>query len=374
MAGGARERAAWDRASDPTRMDAGLDGKWLRSGRIVSRDSSRARSQSAAIWCCTCRAGRPTVSSGLIRRSLSSSRRLCCGKSSAAPCGSSRSTRPQAARACSSARPSRMPAPSSPTRGPRDRPGYHRARLRRFRRLAFQCHARSSRCSPIMLAYGDLVLDITGVSHLFGGERRCWHAHRPALAALGFHRRRRRSPRPSARPGRWRISPPGRDRRDRRSRSRWLVAAGRGAAARGEQIDSLKQLGLKPIGQLYDRDRQALQARFGASLHPSARPGAGLTRGTAQPAPAARRAFRRTSLRRADRADRRRADDRARPRHPADIAARSRRARRPGLPSVPLSRRPQGDDAFGQCRPRDARCPTYRPAVPPSRRAARGRI
>src|SRR5690606_21572116 len=32
------------------------------------------------------------------------------------------------------------------------------------------------------------------------------------------------------------------------------------------QIDSLRQFGLKHIGQLYARDRHALQARFGTSL------------------------------------------------------------------------------------------------------------
>ena len=47
---------------------------------------------------------------------------------------------------------------------------------------------------------------------------------------------------------------------------RWRTA-GRGAAARATtQIAALNHLGLKRIGQLYERNRKELQARFGASF------------------------------------------------------------------------------------------------------------
>ncbi len=44
------------------------------------------------------------------------------------------------------------------------------------------------------------------------------------------------------------------------------------------------------------------------------------------------------------------------------------------LPSLPLSHRPQGHHALGQCGARDARCASHRAAVHPSLRAARRRI
>lgn len=128
-----------------------------------------------------------------------------------------------------------------------------------------------SNASPIVSvlahdkAYGDLCLDITGVSHLFGGEagmletltgrlRRLGYAAEGAIAStIGVA---------------WAMAhfvpdtivPDGDEGK--------LLASLPVSALRLEptQIDGLVQLGLKRIGQLYQRDRKGLQARFGTSL------------------------------------------------------------------------------------------------------------
>lgn len=112
--------------------------------------------------------------------------------------------------------------------------------------------------------YGDLVLDITGVSHLFGGEAQMLEKITSRLTALGFAVTGAIAPTIGAA---WAISHFGRQ----------GVLAGRAedaladlpvAALRLEdaQVSSLIQVGLKKIGQLLSRERKGLNARFGASL------------------------------------------------------------------------------------------------------------
>jgi protein ImuB len=128
-----------------------------------------------------------------------------------------------------------------------------------------------SNASPIVsivtdvAPWGDLALDITGVSHLFGGETQMLARMSHRLEELGFAVRGAVA---STLGTAWAIArfAPGR-----------IVAEGNEqaileslpvAALRLEpdQVERLKQFGLKQIGQLYARDRHGLQARFGTSL------------------------------------------------------------------------------------------------------------
>ena len=128
-----------------------------------------------------------------------------------------------------------------------------------------------SNASPIVAvlthdeAYGDLCLDITGASHLFGGEAAMLDKLTSRLRSLGYTVNGAIA---STVGTAWAVAHllPGR-----------IVAAGEEnkvlaampvSALRLElaQIEGLNQLGLKRIGQLYERDRKGLQARFGMSL------------------------------------------------------------------------------------------------------------
>ncbi|MEP7239305.1 MAG: DNA polymerase Y family protein [Devosia sp.] len=112
--------------------------------------------------------------------------------------------------------------------------------------------------------YGDLVLDITGVSHLFGSERQMLAALTGRLEALGYAVQGAIAPTVGAA---WALARyhPGR-----------IVDGNLGAALdmlpvaalrlEEAQISGLTQMGLKRIGQLAGRDRRALTARFGAGL------------------------------------------------------------------------------------------------------------
>ncbi len=127
-----------------------------------------------------------------------------------------------------------------------------------------------SNASPIVsvmtdvTAYGDLILDITGVAHLFGGENRTLEFVVQRLRGLGFT-----------------VSGAIAD----TVGSAWALAHFRpGVVASGghrdaladlpvvalrldeSQVANLNQMGLKRIGQLYDRPRKALLARFELSL------------------------------------------------------------------------------------------------------------
>ncbi len=128
-----------------------------------------------------------------------------------------------------------------------------------------------SNASPIvavhdaMTPYGDLILDITGVAHLFGGEAQMLATLTERLRALGYTTHGAIADTVGAA---WAFAhfEPGR-----------IVPEDALEASLGDlpvnalrlteaQVAGLNQMGLKSIGQLYGRDRKALQARFGASL------------------------------------------------------------------------------------------------------------
>jgi protein ImuB len=128
-----------------------------------------------------------------------------------------------------------------------------------------------SNASPIVSvlthaeAWGDLVLDITGVSHLFGGEDRMLERLTSRLSCLGYTVLGAVASTVGAA---WALARhvPGRvfaEGMESRALAQLPVSALRLEA---DQVESLKQFGLKTIGQLFDRDRRALQARFGVSL------------------------------------------------------------------------------------------------------------
>ncbi len=115
-----------------------------------------------------------------------------------------------------------------------------------------------------MAAFGDLAIDITGVSHLFGGEDRMMARVTGRLEALGFSVAAAIAPSVGAAwafahyaPGRIIEGPVADD-----------LAGLPVAALRLDdaQVAGLGMMGLKRIGQLYGRDRRALTARFGQSL------------------------------------------------------------------------------------------------------------
>ncbi len=127
-----------------------------------------------------------------------------------------------------------------------------------------------SNASPIVSVlddvtpYGDLVLDITGVAHLFGGEHQMLTLLVTRLRKLGFTVSGSIADTVGAawamshfRPG---IVAPG-------AQSEALADLPVVALRLSEaQVAGLNQMGLKTIGQLYGRPRKALQARFGLSL------------------------------------------------------------------------------------------------------------
>jgi len=115
--------------------------------------------------------------------------------------------------------------------------------------------------------YGDLVLDIKGVEHLFGGEAAMFERVTGRLAELGFTVRAGIADTIGTawalahyRPG---ILPSGPLETLTHALSALPVAALRLDAG---QVESLHRLGLKQIGQLAGRERKAMAARFGHSL------------------------------------------------------------------------------------------------------------
>lgn len=112
--------------------------------------------------------------------------------------------------------------------------------------------------------YGDLVLDITGVSHLFGGEEQMLARLTRRLVELDFSVQGAIAPSIGAA---WALA---------HFNSGAIVADDPRAALAPlpvaalrideAQIMSLTQLGLKQVGQLYKRPRQSLTARFGAGF------------------------------------------------------------------------------------------------------------
>lgn len=127
-----------------------------------------------------------------------------------------------------------------------------------------------SNASPIVAiltdqaAYGDLVLDITGVSHLFGTEPDMLDKLQDRLTRLGFTVAGAIAPTIGAAWALAHFNPGvivGSEPAD--ALANLPVAALR---LSDEQADGLNQMGLKQVGQLYGRNRRALTARFGASL------------------------------------------------------------------------------------------------------------
>ena len=128
-----------------------------------------------------------------------------------------------------------------------------------------------SNASPIVavltdqVSYGQLALDITGVSHLFGGEQQMLAILTNRLRKLGYTVTGSIASTVGAA---WalaqyqdgRILPPA----EEQTALADLPVAGLRLAE--EQVGLLNQLGLKQIGQLWGRDRRALQARFGETL------------------------------------------------------------------------------------------------------------
>ncbi|MEO5807870.1 DNA polymerase Y family protein [Devosia sp.] len=114
-------------------------------------------------------------------------------------------------------------------------------------------------------AFGDLVLDITGVAHLFGGELDMLRLLLTRLRTLGYAVAGAVASTVGAA---WAAS--------HFARSQVVLGADTAAvldtlpvaALRldDEQVAGLSQMGLKRIGQLHARNRKALQARFGISL------------------------------------------------------------------------------------------------------------
>jgi protein ImuB len=114
-------------------------------------------------------------------------------------------------------------------------------------------------------AFGDLVLDITGVAHLFGGERAMLRLLLTRLRDLGYAVSGSIAPTIGAA---WAVS--------HFARSQVVDAANLDAVLdplpvhslrlTQTQIAGLTQLGLKSVGQLRLRPRKPLQARFGVSL------------------------------------------------------------------------------------------------------------
>ena len=128
-----------------------------------------------------------------------------------------------------------------------------------------------SNASPIVSVltdrapYGDLILDITGVAHLFGGEEKMLATLTGRLTALGFTVQGGIAGSVGAA---WALAhfSPGSvvaDNELEAALQQLPVAALRITEA---QVVGLMQMGLKRVGQLYGRDRKALQARFGAML------------------------------------------------------------------------------------------------------------
>ena len=112
--------------------------------------------------------------------------------------------------------------------------------------------------------YGDLVLDITGVAHLFGGEITMLAGVVDRLADLSFAAQGAVG---SSVGAAWALAnfAPGKIAPEDPTP---LLTDLPVAALRltDKQVEGLRQMGLKRIGQLYGRNRRALAARFGSSL------------------------------------------------------------------------------------------------------------
>ncbi len=118
---------------------------------------------------------------------------------------------------------------------------------------------------PHSSAYGDLCLDITGVSHLFSGEAAMLAMLTSRLSALGYAAQGAIA---STIGAAWALAhfAPGKvlaEGDESKALAHLPVIALRLEQA---QVDTLNTLGLKSIGQLHERNRKEMQARLGASF------------------------------------------------------------------------------------------------------------
>ncbi|KQX38854.1 hypothetical protein ASD04_09400 [Devosia sp. Root436] len=128
-----------------------------------------------------------------------------------------------------------------------------------------------SNASPLVAAmsdvstFGDLVLDITGVAHLFGGERPMLRLLLTRLRDLGYTVAGAIAPTIGAA---WGVSHFARSQVVEAADLETVLDALPVHALRLEpaQIAGLSQMGLTTIGQLRPRERKPLQTRFGISL------------------------------------------------------------------------------------------------------------
>ena len=116
-----------------------------------------------------------------------------------------------------------------------------------------------------MSRFGDLVLDITGVSHLFGGEAAMLRQLLARLRALGYVAAGAIAPTIGAA---WAISHFARSQVLADDRLETVLDTLPVAALRlsESQVAGLTQMGLTHIGQVRQRPRKPLQARFGAQF------------------------------------------------------------------------------------------------------------
>ncbi|WP_332701724.1 Y-family DNA polymerase [Devosia sp.] len=116
-----------------------------------------------------------------------------------------------------------------------------------------------------LAGFGDLVLDITGVAHLFGGERAMLRSLLTRLRDLGYTVAGAVAPTIGAA---WAVSHFARSQVVEMGDLEAVLDTLPVAALRLDpaQIAGLTQMGLKSIGQLRQRERKPLQARFGLSL------------------------------------------------------------------------------------------------------------
>lgn len=114
-------------------------------------------------------------------------------------------------------------------------------------------------------AFGDLVLDITGAAHLFGGEAAMLRTLLTRLRVLGYTVAGAIA---STIGAAWAVSHFARSQVVSADQTAAVLDTLSVAALRltPQQAAGLTQMGLKQIGQLPGRDRKALQARFGTSL------------------------------------------------------------------------------------------------------------
>jgi protein ImuB len=113
--------------------------------------------------------------------------------------------------------------------------------------------------------YGDLVLDITGVDHLFGGEAKMLRTLLTRLRALGYTVAGAIAPSIGAA---WAVSHFARSQIVENDTLVPLLDSLPVGALRlsQNQISTLAQMGLTMIGSLRERSRKSLQARFGQNL------------------------------------------------------------------------------------------------------------